>query len=163
MGHPFLKEFVEESLAKAEGLITMGWIKGNWAVNAKGEPVAPEDESACKWCEEGAIRAATHHIGVNPETGQEDDPERVALRAEIRKVCSSLLQASDERHATAYVKAHKAHTKGMGGTSTYLDGATSGIPHVNDAPGTEHSFIVGAFQRARKLAGLARWPGRPGQ
>lgn len=152
---PFLKEYTEDSLAKAEGLITKGWIKGHWAVDKYGKPCPPESEQACAWCEEGAIKAATHYIAMDPETGEET-PERLSLREKVRKACTALLQASDERHAVAYIKAHKAHE-----TSRNLDGAISGIPHVNDATDTQHSWVIGAFQRARKLCNLAHWPGTP--
>jgi len=151
---PLIKGLVEESLAKAEGLITMGWVKGHWAIDATGKDVPPESESACKWCEEGAINAATYHLGVNPETGQEDDEARLSLRQRVRRACAALLQAGDERHATAMARAAKRHT-----TSHWVGGAVSGIPGINDDPSTEHGFIIGAFQRARKLANLAKWGG----
>lgn len=67
-----------EVLRKARSLVMKGWIRYNFAADAKGNGVAVDSARACKFCARGAIyRAGGEVFGVE---------ERLVIRAaRIRK------------------------------------------------------------------------------
>jgi hypothetical protein len=49
-----------EMLRKARGFLERGWAQGSFAVDAEGEKVVPGDDSACAWCVQGSLLAASN-------------------------------------------------------------------------------------------------------
>ena len=64
-------------LEGAKALLDRGWNQNNFAQNAAGEPVQPEEGSACSWCLTGALARAAQNIGVSARVL----PYRAALKA----------------------------------------------------------------------------------
>lgn len=104
----------------AEKLITSGWVQGCLAVDEDGHHVQPQSERAVKWCELGAIQAATYYI----DGGQ---PEGPAYRYAL-----SIFNAANTNILAE---------------STFVGSA---VPNINDNRGTNHEKVIGMFQKAKR-------------
>lgn len=124
-------------LEGAKELIKLGWIRGKWAVNEKGENVEPWDESACKFCIEGAILAVTHY----------DGEDKVLADA-----CIRIFQVANREFTDM---ASLARINSGRNTTTKISGHSI-IPGVNDHKAT-HKDVIRMFSNAIRLAKGATW------
>ena len=62
-----MSPMIVETLIAARAKLATGWVKGAYALNAKGIDVAPESPDACRWCISGAVLAVMpRDIGDTP-------------------------------------------------------------------------------------------------
>jgi hypothetical protein len=149
-----LKQAVVASLEKMEELLKIGWCK-TWALNDKDQSVEPQDESACKWCYEGAAIAATIHIHgeQDPDTGKLIDTEEAR---QVRQIAIGLTQLAEQGMAEQMRNQHRKIMAGQTLGATRIHPA-SVIPANNDKSGQSQEQVISWTRKARIAAEFIKW------
>ena len=95
-----MQEIEKKILEKAHDLVSAGWTKNYYAVDADGEVVDSENPTACRWCLLGSVGAAAARVsGALVMTYDEMLPHREAvidmLVARIKAMDFELDEPSD--------------------------------------------------------------------
>lgn len=135
----------EIALYKAEELLKIGWCK-TWAKDKDGNLVEPQDESACEWCLEGALMAATYHL--HPD---EDE------RKQVIEGCLALVQSANREFLPELQKNNaKLAISGKSLVGSRIS-KYSVVPRLNDRLASTQEQVVKWVSMARRLAKLAKW------
>ena len=107
------------TLDKAQQLITMGWTKNMLACNQDGRSVPPQSERAVKWCELGALQAATYYL----DNEQEEGPAYKYVLSVFNAANVPILAKSES--------------------------VGSAVPFINDHVHTTHEHVIRMFIRSK--------------
>lgn len=135
----------ETVLYKAEELLKIGWCK-TWALDKEGKNVQPEDETACAWCLEGAMMAATYHL--HPDVDE---------RKQVIDGCLLLVQSANKEFLpelrTNEFKLEYLNKSSVGSRIS----KHSVVPKLNDRLASTQEQVVKWVSMARRLAKLSKW------
>lgn len=122
------------------------WVKGNEALDEKGDRVRYGDQRACSWCLTGAldlaVKQATEHLNYNPPHPYDIESRAMALLVNHYPIdCTKAYELLSGANVPAVQHALMRNE----------------VQHNNDMPDTTHVDIVAWIDEA--IARLTNWMG----